>query len=308
VCAAARDPAHDAGRRPRLRMNAALPCAVCSAGCFGTALIASRLGLRTLDARAGAAISVPTATALLVLLAPFTVDPGGFSLAATGLFAAVGCFYPAAVTLLTFKSNEALGPTVTGTVSATAPLFALVTATLFLDETVPARAAIACLGIFVGVALLSWKPLGNDRRFAGLALGWPLAGAVIRGAAQVAAKAGLVMWPNPFAASLIGYLVSSGALLAANRLAPTGRARGSRRSVLLFAATGLLNGAGVLLMYAALARGSVAIVAPIVASYPLVTALASRLVLRDEPVTRVMLAGAVVTVAAVVYLMRAETG
>ncbi len=51
-------------------MTAALALAVSSSLWFGVALITSRIGLRSLDARSGAAISVPTATLLFALATP----------------------------------------------------------------------------------------------------------------------------------------------------------------------------------------------------------------------------------------------
>ncbi|MGH8616944.1 MAG: EamA family transporter [Burkholderiales bacterium] len=282
--------------------------AVLSSLCFGVALVTGRLGLRTLDARAGAAISIPVATLLFVAAAPFALDVSGFSLQAALLFAAVGLFYPAVVTLLTFRSNELLGPTVTSAVSGTAPLFALLAAGLLLGERVPAQAALSALGVVAGVALLSWKKGATHAGFAGAALPWPVAGAVLRGLALVGAKTGLLLWPNPFAASLIGYVVSSATVLGADRL------RGSRKPPLTaqgcawFAVTGILNGTAMLLMYAALSLAPVWTVAPIVAAYPLVTAIVGAAVLHDEKLTLRAAAGAGLTVVAVVYLVVARAG
>lgn len=281
----------------------AITLAVLSALCFGIALITSRVGLRTLDARSGAAISIPTATLLFVLAAPFAFDARDFSLDAAIVFAVVGLFFPALVTILTFRSNEQLGPTVTSAVSGTAPLFALVAASLLLDEQVPARAALAAAGVAVGIFLLSWDPHALHRRFTGGALLWPVAGALVRGVAQVGAKAGLLLWPNPFAACLIGYAVSSAAVVSAEQFRGGKRRRPTPLSFFWFGLTGALNGGAMLLMYAALSMAAVSTVAPIVAAYPLVTALASALVLRGEVLTLRILAGAAVTVGAIVYLV-----
>jgi drug/metabolite transporter (DMT)-like permease len=87
-------------------------------------------------------------------------------------------------------------------------------------------------------------------------------------------KLGLERWPNPIAAVVIGYTVSSIVLVLA-ALVP-GRAleqRSHRRGALWFAAVGLCNGSAVLSMYAALGRGPVMLVSPLIASYPLVTLL-----------------------------------
>jgi drug/metabolite transporter (DMT)-like permease len=50
----------------------------------------------------------------------------------------------------------------------------------------------------------------------------------------------------------------------------------------------------------------VSTVAPLVATYPLVTAVVSALVLRDEVITPRVVAGAVITVAAVAYMVAAR--
>ncbi len=281
--------------------------ALLSSLCFGIAHVTARVGLRTLDARAGAAISVPSAALLFAAAAPFALDLSQFSATAAILFAVVGLFFPAVVTLLNFRSNELLGPTLTSTVSGTTPLFALVAAALLLGEQIPARAAIAAAGVVLGIALLSWNPGAVRGRFAGWPLLVPLAGAVVRGLAQVGARAALLLWPNPFAASLIGYAVSSAAVISADRLAGAERRRLTARSATWFGITGALNGGAVLLMYLALTLAPVALVAPIVAAYPLVTALVSAIALHEETVTSRMLIGAAVTVAAIVYLVASRT-
>ncbi len=286
----------------------AITLAVLSSLCFGIALVTGRVGLRTLDARSGAAISIPTATVLFVIAAPFALDTSGFSADAAVLFVVVGLFFPAIVTLLTFRSNEELGPTVTSAVSGTAPLFALLAAGLLLDEKIPVQAAVAAAGVAAGIALLAWNPATLRPGVAGGSLLWAVAGAVVRGIAQVGAKAGLLLWPNPFAAGLIGYLVSSAAVIGADRMKHGERRGLTKQGVLWFGVTGALNGGAVLLMYGALSMAAVSTVAPIVAAYPLITAVVSAIVLRGEVITMRMLAGAVVTIAAIVYLVVSTTG
>ena len=278
--------------------------AVLSSLTFGIGLITGRIGLRGIDARAGAATSIPTATLLFILASPFVLDTTGWRLDAVLMFAVVGVFFPAVTTLFTFRSNELVGPTVTSAIAGTAPLFALVAAALVLHEEVPARAALAALGGMGGVARLTWRK-GAASRLASRDLSWAFAGAAVRGCAQVAAKAALLLWPNPFAAGLVGYLVSSTTVIAANRSRGPVQAANPRHGLLWFALTGLLNGSSVLLMYVALARSPVWVVAPIIASYPLVTAIISAIWLREEPFSWRSLAGAALTAAAVGYLVSA---
>jgi drug/metabolite transporter (DMT)-like permease len=289
-------------------MRTALALAILSSLCFGIALVTGRIGLRTLDARSGAAVSIPTATVLFALAAPFAFDGSGFTILAALIFAVVGLFFPGLVTILTFRSNEQRGPTITGAVSCTAPLFALLAAGLFLGERVSAQAAVACLAIVVGVAVLSWQQGAVRPGLPGWSLLWPLSGAVVRGLAQAGAKAGLVLWPSPFSASLLGYSVSSAIVVGTNAVGRSKRPRLTRHGVVWFALTGVLNGGAVLLMYGALSIASVSLVAPIVATYPLVTVSVSAAVLREEPITLRMVAGAAITVLAMVYLVASKIG
>jgi drug/metabolite transporter (DMT)-like permease len=275
----------------------ALALACFSALCFGSALVTAKLGLRTLDARSGAALSIPAATVLFVAASPFALSLQGFSMAAAALFAALGVFFPALVTLLTFQSNDRLGPAVTSSVSSTAPLFALAAAALFLDERIPARAVLACLGIAAGVVLFSWR--GTGAAFIGRALWLPVAGAMLRGAAQALAKAALLLWPSPFAAGLIGYIVSSGTVLALRGK----RKERPRDAVLWFIATGVLNGAAVLALYAALERAPVSSVAPVVAAYPLVTLLLGAAVLHEERLSARVVCGATLVAGSIALLV-----
>ena len=288
-------------------MSIALPLAVLSSFCFGVALVTGRIGLRSIDARSGAAVSIPTATLLFALASPFMFDAADFSATAALWFAVVGLFFPAMVTLLTFRSNETLGPTITGAVSGTAPLFALLAAGLLLGERVPVSAAVASAAILVGVALISWKQNAVRPGFIGWALLWPICGALVRGFAQAGAKAGLLLWPNPFAAGLIGYSVSAATVIGVNQVGRLQRPRLTKRGVAWFAVTGVLNGGAVLLMYAALNAAPVSLVAPVVATYPLITALVSALVLREEALSLRMAAGVGVTVLAVIYLVRSTS-
>lgn len=281
----------------------AIAIALLSSIFFAIAMITSRVGLRTLDARSGAAISIPTAALLFIATAPFALDTTGFDLRAVLFFAAVGLVFPVGVTLLTFRSNELLGPTVTSAVSGTAPLFALLTASLFLGERVPAEAAVSAIGVVAGVALLSWQKDAVRPGFIGWALTWPLAGAVVRGFAQTGAKAGLLLWSNAFAAGLVGYLVSCTVVIGADRLRRSARPKLSRRDIAWFAGTGVLNGGAVLLMYIALSMAPVWVVAPIIASYPLLTFLLGTALLHDEKLSLNAVAGAALTISAIAYLL-----
>jgi drug/metabolite transporter (DMT)-like permease len=72
------------------------------------------------------------------------------------------------------------------------------------------------------------------------------------------------------------------------------------------APVGLCNGLSVLAMYGALEYGPVAIISPLIASYPLVTLLLSRVFLRKEGLRPQLVGGVTATVCGVVWLLVAK--
>jgi uncharacterized membrane protein len=159
------------------------------------------------------------------------------------------------------------------------------------------------LAIVAGIAVLSAVRGGNAHRWRSWYLLLPLAAAALRGATQATVKLGLEIWPIPFAA-LVGYLVSTVVVLSAARLG-TGRfvADAPARGLLWFAAVGWCNGLAALLMYAALAKGSVALVSPLVATYPLVTVVGTTLLFGKVEGGAQLALGVVLTVVGVALLI-----
>lgn len=271
---------------------------------FGLALVMTQFGLRYMQAAMGAAVSIPTTAILFWVLSPFLLEVKAWQLQAAAIFAFVGLFFPAIVTLLTFEANQRMGPTVAGAVGSTAPLFAVAAAILFLGENLTARGAFATMTVVAGIAMLSWQSNGAPNQWPKRFLLLPIAAAVLRGAAQAMTKVGLALWPNPFAAGLIGYTVSVASILGTTRARSEGIQQGlNTKGALWFALVGLCNGAAVFSMYGALNLGTVTIVAPMVATYPLFSFLFSALILRQERVTSRMVIGVALTVVGVVALL-----
>jgi drug/metabolite transporter (DMT)-like permease len=294
-------------------MESSTALALLASAFLGTAVVIANVGLRYLDPARGALVSIPTTTLLFWLLALFLFRGEGWNAAAFAIFAVVGLIFPALVTFLNFESNRLTGPTVAGTVSSTTPLFAVLGAILFLGEPLAPAALAGTAAIVLGVVALTAHGADRSRAWAAWVVLLPLAGAAIRGGAQAAVKGGLVLWPDPFVAALIGYTVSSVTIFAGNRAfmsrarAPVPRASASldRRGTLWFMIVGICNGLGVLAMYAALNHGQVSVVSPLVATYPLFTLALSALVLREEKFGPRVLLGVALTVAGVVVLARA---
>jgi drug/metabolite transporter (DMT)-like permease len=237
---------------------------------LGAAMVTTRLGLRYATPLAGAAIGVPSTTLTFWCMAPFLLDAGGFNLAAAGMFALVGLFFPAAVTLLTYTGNQRMGPVITSSVSCTTPMFALFGAILFLGEALTTGNVLGTAAIVLGMLVLTWSGGARPRNWPLWAIALPFAAAAIRALAQILTKAGLALWASPYDAGLIGYTVSAVVVLTAARISRP-RQPADRRATPWFVITGLLNGGSVFLMYVALAKGQVSMVSPIVATYPLFT-------------------------------------
>ena len=276
--------------------------ALCSAACFAAALIVTHFGLRFASSYAGARVSLSATCIVWWVLATFLLDLSAWHAGAAAIFAAVGLFYPAAVTVLTYESNRQLGPTLTGAISSTAPLFATAFAVVLLDERLTVRIVAGSLTIVSALVLMSW------RRSTGTPAGWrlllPLTGAALRGLAHALSKLGLGLWGSPFAATLIGYTVSGAAIWGSTLALGHGEPQRMRRAAILwFVAGGVLNGCALLLLYHALNTGRVAVVAPLVALYPLFTMVFSALLLKTEVFTRRMVAGAFLAVAGVAVLV-----
>ena len=270
---------------------------------YGTGLVTTYFGLRHLPALTGARVSIPSAALLFWGLSPMFMDWIHWQREAVLLFALVGSFYPAAVTLLTFVGNRRLGPTVAGTIGSTTPLFAVLGAALFLGEVPGIRESVATLVIVLGTMALS-KPAGRPVAGAARSALWmPWSAALLRALAQVLSKAGLALWTSPFAAALIGYSISAVIVWTAGFLTERSVPTFNRRGVAWFVLTGVLNGAAVLAMFYALITGPVTVVAPVVATYPLFTLSLSALLIRHERMTARIVGGVILTVAGVILLV-----
>jgi drug/metabolite transporter (DMT)-like permease len=270
---------------------------------FGAGFVLTQFALRWMPPRLGAALSIPTSTFSFWCLAPFLIDPAEVDVKAAGLFAGVGLLFPGAVALSNFESNRLVGPNIAGAVGGLAPAFAVLMALFLLEERPRILQLFGIAAIVAGIVLMYRGQWDFTARGAWL-VALPLAAAAIRGFVQPVIKLGLERWHNPIAAVVIGYTVSSMVLiLAAHSSRQTLKRRFDRRGALWFAAVGLCNGSAVLSMYAALGRGPVALVSPLVATYPLVTVLLSAIFLKRERTDAPLIAAVTATVGGVILLL-----
>ena len=270
---------------------------------FGLALVLTQFGLRYARPSEGILISIPLVTVIVWLAAP-VVALEGFDVRAAAVFLAIGLVYPAAVTMLTYQANDLMGPAVAGALGNLAPLFAVLGGMLLFGEWPAPLQILGILTIVLGIILLSLSRDGVTRSWPLWAIVLPLAASVIRGAAQPIGKVGLSIWPSSFAAVLLGYTASTLVVaIVAVAQHRHGRVNFAPKGILWFAGVGLSNGFAVLALYAALAHGPVVLVAPLAATYPLVTLALGAVLLRAEKITLPLFAGILITVAGVAMLL-----
>jgi drug/metabolite transporter (DMT)-like permease len=291
-------------RRKTERMTAAILFAFASAAFLGAAVVTSQLGLRTMEPLSGAAVSVPSFALLFLLLSPILLAGEPVVWRGFPIFAAIGLFFPASLTLLAFASNRALGPVITSTLGNLAPLFSVALAVVLLHEPLRATQAAGLVIAVIGAVIISVtrpRDLGHWRSWALLL---PLAAALVRGVIPPIVKLGLEVWPSPLWATFIGYVMSSLVVLAVQRVRQGSFvAQAPASGLMWFAVTGISNGLATLSMFAAVRHGPITLVAPIVAIFPLVTLLLSTIVLKHLAITPRIVGGTVLTVAGVALVL-----
>ena len=150
-------------------MTAAIIYAFASAFFLGAGVVLAQLGLRTVEPLSGAAISVPTFTLLFLLLSPLVLQGEPVVWRALPVFMAIGLFFPAALTLLTFASNRALGPVITSTIGNLAPLFSVTVAVALLQEPLHPPQLLGLVIAVAGAAIITVtrpRDLGHWRSWA----------------------------------------------------------------------------------------------------------------------------------------------
>lgn len=277
--------------------------ALAAAACFAWGQVLIQFGLRTVPSWRSPIYSIGGSAVLAWIFAVVFVDFRRLQLEAALIFAGVGLIFPVVVSILSVRSNEALGPAVASAVGNVAPVFAVLGAILFLGER-PGLGQLAGLALVVmGVALLALRGGTGGRQWPVWVLALPLSAALIRGAIQPAIKTALALWHEPLAAAAIGYTTSTVVMLliAGRRAWRVGPA--DRRGVMWFTLVGVFNGAATFLLYAALGLGSITLVAPLVALFPLMAVVLSLIVLRGEKLPLMGLLGIFVSVAGVILLL-----
>jgi drug/metabolite transporter (DMT)-like permease len=282
----------------------AILLAFASALFLGAGLVLTQFGLRTIRPLSGAAISIPSFTLCFILISPILLRGDIIVWQAVPIFAVVGLVFPAAVTLLSFASNRSLGPVVTSALGNLAPLFSVALAIVILHEPLRLMQFAGLVTAVLGALIVTVTRTADMRDWRTWALLLPLTAALLRGIVPPFIKIGLEIWPNPIGAGLTGYIFSTMTVLLVERFR-NGHfiARGPLSGRLWFAVTGICNGIGTLLLYAAVGAGPITLVAPLIATYPLVTMGLSALVLANVRLTARLVAGSVLAVGGVALVL-----
>lgn len=285
-------------------MTAAIVLSFASAAFLGGGVVLTQFGLRTIHPLSGAAISIPSFTLCFILLSPFLLRGETIVWPAVPIFAMVGLVFPAAVTLLSFASNRSLGPVVTSALGNLAPLFSVALAILVLHEPLRLFQFVGLVVAILGVLILTITRTPDMRDWRTWALLLPLGAAFLRGVMPPVIKLGLEIWPNAIGAGLTGYIFSTITVLTVERIR-NGRfiAQGPNSGRLWFAVTGICNGIGTLLLYAAVGAGPITLVAPLIATYPLMTVGLSAIVLTNVRLTPRLAAGVALAVGGVILVL-----
>lgn len=285
-------------------MTSAIFFAFASAFFLGAGVVLAQKGLRTVEPLSGAAISVPTFTLVFLVLSPLILQGEPVVWHALPVFMVIGLFFPAALTLLTFASNRALGPVITSTLGNLAPLFSVTVAVILLREP---RHPPQLLGLVVAVAgaaiitVTRPRDLGHWRSWALLL---PLCSALVRGLTPPIMKLGLEVWPSPLWACLIGYVMSSLVVLTVQRIRKGSFiVQAPREGRFWFAMTGISNGLSALSLFIAIRNGPITLVAPLAAIYPLVTVGLSAVMLKHIDITKRIVLGTALTVLGVALVL-----
>jgi len=275
---------------------------------FALTFVFVRVGVKTAS----------TATALWVTLFINVVFLWGWSLLAHGwqfehwwqwrYFFLSGVFAPLLGRLFQFQGMAKLGANITTPLTLTHPVITVLLAILFLDEHVSRLGLVGGLLVVAGSVLVGMQggqsATRSLRSVSRIYLMLPLLASVCYGISIVFRKIGIDLGSDAVTAAAV--TCTSSWLFATLHVVATGSARQircSRRELGFFVLAGIFSGLGPVLLYAALQRESLVVIAPLGATTPLFVLLVSYLFIRaDEIFTPLVIAGTVATVTGVIQV------
>ncbi len=256
---------------------------------FGVSGVTIKRGLVYADTHTGSIIILATVVGIYLASAPFWMQSSDWFTTGFWVFVLNGLLHPMLSMYLALEAHARANPTVAATFTSTAPLFAAITAILFLGEDINVIIAFGTLLTVIGVMTLSWTPQGVTRLMR-ITLLFASGAALIRGLNHTVGKWGLNLLPNVFMAGFVSFSVAllGGLLLygVRHRRLPSAIPIYGLRYLMV---TGALVAVAIACMYGALSLGKVVVVSPVVASYPLFTLLTAVLINQERLSGRLVL-------------------
>lgn len=261
------------------------------------------LGLAYMDSRVGAAITITTSAMLFILAAPIFLEIDNLMHPAVLIFVLVGCFRPAVSANLSLAAIRYLGPTLSSTLTSTAPFFGAALGVFWLGEVLTWPITVGTLAIVGAIMMLTIKRGGIASSWPLWALALPVGAAAIRSGAHVLTKIGMESVPDVYIAGLVGFVVSAMITLCihkARRDAPPipWISRGAR----WFMGASCCFSLAVIALNTALHQGQVIQVVPIVAASPIFTLALSVTIFRRDRITARVVAAVFIVVPAVILI------
>ena len=245
------------------------------------------LGLVHMDSRSGAAITISTSAMLYLLVSPFFLNLEYLLEPAILIFVLVGLFRPAVSANLALAGLKFLGPTLSSTLTSTAPLFAVGLGIIFLDEVLNFSIATGTLVIVLAIMMLAKKDGKISSGWPLWALALPIGAAAIRALAHVLTKVGMEEIPDAYLAGLIGFVVSAIVTLIIHKSRRVSSTISLKNpGTKWFIGASACFSLAVLSLNTALYNGQVIQVIPIVAASPIFTLLLSIGIFRQEVITK----------------------
>ena len=264
------------------------------------------LGLVHMDSRSGAAITISTSAMLYLLVSPFFLNLEYLLEPAILIFVLVGLFRPAVSANLALAGLKFLGPTLSSTLTSTAPLFAVGLGIIFLDEVLNFSIGIGTLVIVLAIMMLAKKDGKISSGWPLWALALPIGAAAIRALAHVLTKVGMEEIPDAYLAGLIGFVVSAIVTLIIHKSRRVSSTISLKNpGTKWFIGASACFSLAVLSLNTALYKGQVIQVIPIVAASPIFTLLLSIGIFRQEVITKRIVLAVLMVVPAVMLIATA---
>ena len=264
------------------------------------------LGLVHMDSRSGAAITISTSAMLYLLVSPFFLNLEYLLEPAILIFVLVGLFRPAVSANLALAGLKFLGPTLSSTLTSTAPLFAVGLGIIFLDEVLNFSITIGTLVIVLAIMMLAKKDGKISSGWPLWALALPIGAAAIRALAHVLTKVGMEEIPDAYLAGLIGFVVSAIVTLIIHKSRRVSSTISLKNpGTKWFIGASACFSLAVLSLNTALYNGQVIQVIPIVAASPIFTLILSIGIFRQEVITKRIVLAVFMVVPAVMLIATA---